>query len=426
VLLAAGLEFSSVLNVERQSKCLEQRKDRRMQRILTPNKSTYDIDIEKSLETIDFNVYKFNMRKKPQDKNRKLIISCFTEFGCESLGLMYCIPQIARKYPGSYKIAMGWYGREYLYRHLVDEYWELKEEHQWLREFARAFHHESKNLARLEKAAQAEGRFYPSSYLGDMLLAFRCKDCNYVWADYDGIARECYNCQSRNIIKSVFSDTTYWKRAAVKVPPPSEEYMERAKKYLKPNSVGIFARGRKCYGRNLDADFYIELIKLLEASGYNPIWLGEKQSTAPCPLPHIVDFSRMEESQDLQLTLAIIKQLEFTVQFWTASTRLAAMVDTPYILIESPEQIVGSEGQEGYRLNLTTFCDKKLVYCDYKNVAEDTKGMINLMNRVIEEVKVKNFSDVIGMVDSPERLKQQIAERWPKVIGDGDGRIHDT
>jgi hypothetical protein len=43
-----------------------------------------------------------------------------------------------------------------------------------------------------------------------------------------------------------------------------------------------------------------------------------------------MDFSRLPEARDLELTLAIISQLQFTVQFWTASTRLAAMVGTPF------------------------------------------------------------------------------------------------
>jgi alkanesulfonate monooxygenase SsuD/methylene tetrahydromethanopterin reductase-like flavin-dependent oxidoreductase (luciferase family) len=53
-----------------------------------------------------------------------------------------------------------------------------------------------------------------------------------------------------------------------------------AKQYLKPNSVGIFARGRAMYGRNLSPEFYVNLIKMLEDLGYNPIWLGEKQKCA--------------------------------------------------------------------------------------------------------------------------------------------------
>jgi hypothetical protein len=38
--------------------------------------------------------------------------------------------------------------------------------------------------------------------------------------------------------------------------------------------------------------------------------------------------------------------LQFTIQFWTASTRLASMMGVPWILFESPDQIAGN-GQEG-------------------------------------------------------------------------------
>ena len=45
---------------------------------------------------------------------------------------------------------------------LVDEFWELKEEFQWLRDYAKAFHNESKNIDRLEKT------------LGDQGFVFKC------------------------------------------------------------------------------------------------------------------------------------------------------------------------------------------------------------------------------------------------------------
>ena len=65
---------------------------------------------------------------------------------------------------------------------------------------------------------------------------------------------------------------------------------------------------------------------------YNPIWLGEKQSTLACPVSDVVDMTRKPEARDLELTLAIVSQLEFTIQFWTASTRLSALVGTPYLV----------------------------------------------------------------------------------------------
>ena len=39
-------------------------------------------------ESVRFTVHKFNSRPKPEDKRRILIITCFSEFGCESIGLV--------------------------------------------------------------------------------------------------------------------------------------------------------------------------------------------------------------------------------------------------------------------------------------------------------------------------------------------------
>ena len=144
---------------------------------------------------------------------------------------------------------------------------------------------------------------------------------------------------------------------------------------------------------------------MLEDKGYNPIWIGEKQSVMPCPVSHITDFSRMAESKDLELTLAIISQLEFTIQFWTASTRLASMVDTPWILFESPDQIVG-RGQEGRRIALTTDSDKrKLVLSNFHTVVENEDKALEIVDKSIEEMKQKNWDDVIGLVDNIDVVK---------------------
>ena len=184
-----------------------------------------------------------------------------------------------------------------------------------------------------------------------------------------------------------------------------------AKNYLKPNSVGIFARGRACYGRNLRPEFYVKLIDDLEKQGYSPIWLGEKQSVLPCPVDHIVDFSRLQESRNLELTLAIISQLKFTIQFWTASTRFASMMDTPWILFESPDQIVG-HGQEGKRIALTTDNNKKkLILSQYHTVMENEDEAILVVNKAIDEINNDNWNDIIGLVDQPEIIKMMLLKQ---------------
>lgn len=353
---------------------------------------------EEPIVNIQFNVYKFSNRPKPEDKTKRAIICCFSEFGCETIGCLFIIPKILGVYPHSYKIAVGWYGRDYLYRHLVDEFWEIKEEYQWLRDYCKAFHHHSKNLTRLEKKLESEGRVFKSASQGSMIVGNKCNVCHHFWGGYIGVV-ECPQCKSKDFAKSIFSDIKTHKKLARLIPKPSKEKMQAADKYLKNNAVGIFARGRKTYHRNLQPEFYTKLIYLLESLGYNPIWLGEKQSTQPCPVSHILDFSRLLESRDLELTCAIVSKLKFTIQFWTASSRLSAIMGVPYILFESPMQIYG-DGQEGLRLGLLKdFAPLKLIICHYLSVLENHEEAMKLVEKGINEMNANNYKPIIGMVE---------------------------
>ena len=216
-----------------------------------------EIKAEEQIKDISFNVFKFNNRPKP-DSKQVLFICSFGEFGCETLTSMYCVPKIAQDYPGYYKIVIGWYGREYFYKHLVDEFWEIKEEFMPLREYARAFHNVSKNIKQLEEGLKEHGKVATASTVGKIAVANTCNDCKLFWGGTDYV--EKCKCGSENLTRSLFGDVPYWKNKAVRIPPPSEEKLVEADKYLKPNSVGIFARGRKCYGRNLQPEFYKNLI----------------------------------------------------------------------------------------------------------------------------------------------------------------------
>jgi hypothetical protein len=187
---------------------------------------------------------------------------------------------------------------------------------------------------------------------------------------------------------------------------------------MKPKTVGVVARGRKTYGRNLQPEFYVKLIKVLEQMGYNPIWLGEKQSTQPCPVDHIVDFSRMPDSGDLEKTLAIVCGCEFTIQFWTASTRLAGMMGVPYLLFESPDQIFGN-GQEGYRRNLCDFGPAKLCISHYLNVYNNHAAAMKLVKKCVKDIERGDFNDVVGLVER-EEVVTQIREANLERIG---GRV---
>lgn len=366
-----------------------------------------DRRMEQRLGEVRFTVHKFNNRPKPKKKDRIKVVSCFSEFGCEVMGCLYCLPRLLKRYPGQYIVAMGWYGREYLYRHLVDEFWEIDEEFMWLRDYTRAFHHVSHNLKKLEEAATVYGDVIPAVALGKYAVSNMCRTCGKFWQEWRMQTAACPACKSTVLVRSIFTDIGTYKPQAVGIPRPGPAMTEWAKTIVKPNSVGIFARGRKTYGRNLQPEFYVKLIDLLEKMGHNVIWLGEKQSTLPCPVDHVVDFSRMPESRDLERTLAIICNLDFTVQFWTASTRLAAIMGVPFLLFESPEQIYASlsglmGAQEGKRLELCSFGNKKVVLSHYHNVYEDNATALGLVERAVGEMKAGNWEDILGMVQDKE------------------------
>jgi hypothetical protein len=99
------------------------------------------------------------------------------------------------------------------------------------------------------------------------------------------------------------------------------------------------------------------------------------------------------------------------VQFWTASTRLASMMGVPWILFESPDQIVGL-GQEGKRIALTTDHNKKkLVLCQYHTVMEQEDKAQLLIKQAIDEMNQDNWNDIVGLVDQPEIIKAMLAKQ---------------
>jgi hypothetical protein len=324
-----------------------------------------------------------------------------------------------RDHPGKYKIIVGWHGREYLYRHLADEFWEIKQEHMWLREYARAFHHESKNLETLETALEEFGTVVPAAYLGRIAISAKCFSCRlfyntvYQHGVYDKDI--CPQCGSKDILNPILGDVSYWKKRAIKIPDPSQEKQDSVKPYLGKNPVAVFARGRKCYGRNLQPEFYEGLIYLLRKMNYEPIWMGEKVSTLPCPVSDVVDFSRMDEAKDLESTFSIIKQCKFTIQFWTASSRLAGLMGVPYLLFESPDQIWG-KGQEGIRRNLCDFGPRKLSINHYLNVYNDNEKGLEIVEKNIKEMESGNWEDYIGLVE--DEIVRKMKEENKKRIGD--------
>lgn len=166
---------------------------------------------EEKIVDVKFNVHKFSQRIKPLDPKDIIIISCFSEFGCEVMGAMYCVPKIIAENPDKYYVVMGWYGRSYLYRHLVDEFWETGEEVQWLRDYALAFHNNSKNLKIIEKSVSEFGKVITADKLGRIAVGNECQECFNFWGKV-GQVEFCPKCDSKNILKGLFSDIPYWKK----------------------------------------------------------------------------------------------------------------------------------------------------------------------------------------------------------------------
>ncbi len=150
--------------------------------------------------------------------------------------------------------------------------------------------------------------------------------------------------------------------------------------------------------------------------GYNPVWIGEKESILPCPDESIFDFSKTKESRDLEFTFSIIQNCKFTIQFWTASSRLSGIMGIPYLLFESPDQIWG-KGQEGIRRNLCDFGPRKLSVNHYLNVFNDNSSGLNVVRTCIEEMKEGNYNDNIGMVEN-KNIVLKMREQNRLRIGD--------
>jgi hypothetical protein len=92
---------------------------------------------------------------------------------------------------------------------------------------------------------------------------------------------------------------------------------------------------------------------------------------------------------------------------------LAALVGTPFLFFESPDQLFG-QGQEAYRLALTTNGRKKLILSHFLNVYNDNDAAIDLLEKSIKEIEHGDWEDVVGMVDEREvviRLRQQNIHR---------------
>ena len=359
---------------------------------------------EQKLKKIEFHRHVYNKYKK----NKTLFIFALVEFGCEWLIPHYLLPKIVKRNKDKNIVVVGWYGREFLYKHLVDEFWEFSENCMGLRETVRALHHHSKTIKKLELYLKNFGDVLPSHFLGNMLMEAKCLECGKTFGSRD--ARQvCPVCFKQNIRQSFFSAPENNRKHFVPLPKPPIAALEWAEKNKMPRMVGIFARARKAYGRNLSKEFYVDLIRDLQTKGFNPVWMGEKQSVYPCPVDDILDLTETPDSRNLENIIAFLRHFEFTIQFWTASTRLSLAANCPFLLVESPDQLFGA-GQEGLRLRLLSVksTKQKIVLCNYKKVCENMNQFNSIIHEGIDELCRSDTSFKIGLVDDPDYVQNLI------------------
>jgi hypothetical protein len=370
--------------------------------------------VEKRLKSVSFKKYVFTPVSKHWRAN--LYISMFTEFGCESLAIHYLMRDIRNNFPEYRIIVLGWNDRHFLYSDLCDEFWEIDKEFMWLREYSRAFSHNSINLKWIEASVAKMGHSLNMAQLSKMCLRCRCTDCNEIIFSSKK-AKSCRKCGSYRMEQSLLSDPHGYKRFYTPISKISEEKMNVAKSIIgDKKTIALFARKREAYGRNLPWSFYDKLIDFLHENDYQVVWLGERTSVAAIERKDIIDLVNLKEATGVELTLAILSLCEISIQFWTASTRLSAMVGTPFLLIESPDQIVGN-GQEGIRLCLTSDPHKnKLVFCNYVSFMNNIDVAPKIMGEAALRLLSGNTDDEIGFVDDVETVKNSISSSafWNK------------
>lgn len=350
----------------------------------------------------DFLIHREKFSNKVRkDPKETLIITNFCELGVETLTCIYSIPRVLERLKDYYTIAFGWSGRKYFYRHLVDEFWELDKRHYWLKDYSNACNHKSKNLANLENKISDYGFVFKGSSLGNFLVAKNCRECLTPTLT----SEECAKCGSDRFWFPFLENID--KEKITPIPRPTIDPELRSS--IPENSVAVFARNRKTYGRNLPKDFYLNLNILLKKKGFFPIYLGENISSLD--MKDCLDFSNRPEVNDLNFTLSVLSCVNFSIQFWTASTRLSSIVKTPFLLVESPDQIAGA-GQEGLRIAATTnWNKKKILISHYLDFLENQQSSLCAVSESIDEMLNNNWDYNMSLVRNKGLLYSMIDKK---------------
>ena len=348
---------------------------------------------------LDKVVFNRHINKNNIDGKPIILLSCLVEFGCETLMPHYFLNDFLQKYKNYHRIAVGWKGRNIFY-HDFEEFWEMDDDYMFVRDYCLAFSSAGKNIKNIEKALKVYGTVFPSNIIGNVFYIKKCKNCgNPNLPIKDPLV--CSKCNSQSMHPSILESPEEGKLLYKDVKFNLNKYKTFVKENIKSKkTIGIFARNRTTYGRNLPKDFYLEFIKILKNKNYEIIWLGEKQSVLPCPDPNIFDFTKSEYADDVGACLGLVSKCVATFQAWTASTRFSQLTDVPFCLVESYDQLYG-RGQEGKRLVLLTkdTSKKKIIVSNFANSSLRLKEFINICTvNFLDFIENKNSNTITGIL----------------------------
>ena len=364
---------------------------------------------EQVLDSVNFTIQSFT-KVDEEDRTPYLFVNCLVEFGCEALLPHYFLPALQHKRDTYRLVCIGWEGREILYKNYVDEFWGLKPEYNFLRNYTRAFGGASKNIRNIENVLSKQNFVYKSGHVGNYFLKNECPKCLKIM--HGSHIEKCSQCGNKNIKKSILGGLQESKKKYFEYYLNLDEYKHWAKHLINNKTIGIFARKRPAYGRNLSEEFYIKLIDGIKKEGYDVIWLGERESTMKCPVKDIFDFTTSQYADDLGRCLSLVSRCSATFQAWTASTRISQLTNVPFCLVESPEQLYG-RGQEGRRLYLLTkdFDKKKILLSDYYEIKNQQENFAEYcLDNFFDFLHNKNSNDVVGYVSNYENVIKQMKE----------------
>lgn len=351
--------------------------------------------VEKLLNEVKFIRYIYKQSNKP-----RLFVNCLVEFGCEALLPHFILHHLVTSNSKFHIVFLGWKGREYFYKDYADEFWEIDSEYMFLRDYVRAFTNVSKNIRNIEESFKSYGTVFSSKFLGNYFLESCCSVCKAKIGTCKKLPK-CPKCGSIRFINSLFADLHTTKNRYRPISLPRSNFLSWAKSLIKKPTIAIFARNRKTYGRNLPEAFYIKMIESIRQRNYEVIWLGEKTSSLDCPVSDVFELSRSEYADNLEACTALVSLCKATFQAWTASTRFSQITNTPFFLVESPDQIYGN-GQEGKRLYLLTqdLAKKKIFLSNYIRAINNLDlFMDSCLEHLFDFITNQNSNDVIGFVN---------------------------